>query len=306
MSITNHAIGIDIGGTKMALALIQAGGRILARTVLPTEAEQGFDRAVRRLAERIESLRRRAGTSRLAGIGIGCAGPLDPKAGLINNPYTLGGWDHCDIVTPLREQFGVPVFLENDADAAAFGECACGAGRGFDPVVMLTFGTGIGGAAIIRGEIYRGVQGEHPELGHVPISSEGPPCYCGTRGCLEVMASGTAIETAGRAAGIGDTRAVFAAASRGNPEARGIIDRALQAAATAAWTFCHTFLPQRIVLGGGIMDDHFDEFVQAMQRRLDPATQFPRKAVDIVQARLGNDAGIVGAASLALVRAAPR
>ena len=181
------AIGIDIGGTKMALGIVDGSGIVRVQAVLPTEAEAGFDRAVTRLGDAIEALCGEAGarTRALAGIGIGCAGPLDTGRGLINNPYTLAGWDKCDIVTPLRARFGVRVRLENDADAAAMGECFAGAGRGFDPIVMLTLGTGVGGAAIVGGEVYRGANGEHPELGHVIVSDDGPPCYCGCRGCLE-------------------------------------------------------------------------------------------------------------------------
>jgi glucokinase len=302
LNTTNHAIGIDIGGTKMAVALIRSGGQILDRVVLPTEAELGFDRAVRRLIDSIETLQADPNDGPLRGIGIGCAGPIDSQRGLINNPYTLTGWDRCDIVTPLRDRFNVPAFLENDADMAAFGECTGGAGAGFDPVVMLTFGTGIGGAAIIRREIYRGVAGEHPELGHILVSTGGSECYCGSRGCLESIASGTAIAAAGREVGLPETRAVFAAAAAGNTAASGIISRALEAAAGAAWTVCHTFLPQRLVLGGGMMEEHFERFAAAIKERLDPATQFTRRAVDVVQASLGNDAGIVGAACLALQR----
>jgi len=296
------AIGIDIGGTKMALGIVDGSGVVRAQVVLPTEAEAGFSRAVARLGDAIEALCGEAGTPvrDLAGIGIGCAGPLDPGRGLINNPYTLAGWDKCDIVTPLRARFGVRVQLENDADAAAMGECFAGAGRGFDPIVMLTLGTGVGGAAIVRGEIYRGANGEHPELGHVIVSDDGPPCYCGCRGCLESLASGTAIGAFGQTEGFADARAVFAGARNGKTGARTIVDRALAAAAAGAWTVFHTFLPRRLILGGGIAEEHFDMFAAAMNPRLREATQFTAQAVEIVRAQLGTAAGMIGAAALLL------
>lgn len=297
------AIGIDIGGTKTALALVDDRGTILDRAVLATEAEQGFDRAVSRMASTIDQLLAKSGQSKIVGIGIGCAGPLDPVRGLINNPYTLTGWNRCDIVTPLQRRFGVQVSLENDADVAALGECACGVGRGFDPVVMLTFGTGIGGAAVVHGQIYRGANGEHPELGHLWVSGEGPVCYCGVSGCLESIASGTAIALAGKAAGFADTRAVFAAFASAHPAAVAIIQKALHAASAAAWTLCHTLLPQRLILGGGIMEDHYELFAQAIREQLGGATQFTPSGVSIARAALGNDAGIVGAASMAIQRA---
>ena len=302
MNVSKQAIGIDIGGTKMALALIGAGGVVLQRDLLPTDAEHGFSDAVERLSSSIEGLVAKAGQGGIEGIGIGCAGPVDPRQGLVNNPYTLAGWDHCDMVTPLRRRFGVPVWLENDADVAAVGECVCGAGRGFDPVVMLTFGTGVGGAAVVNGEIYRGAHGEHPELGHIPIASAGPDCYCGRRGCLESLASGTAIAAAGAAAGFANARAVFAAAAAGNGPAQRIIDQATDATGTAAWAIFHTLLPERLVLGGGIMEEHFDLFARAIRQCLQAATQFSRQKVSIAPATLGNDAGMVGAGSLALQR----
>lgn len=299
-----RAVGIDIGGTKMAVAAVDGAGILRARVTLPTEAERGFERAVARLAGAIEAVCAEAGwdSRRLRGIGIGCAGPVDPARGLINNPYTLAGWDRCDIVTPLRARFGVPVRLENDADAAAVGECFVGAGRGFDPVVMLTLGTGVGGAAIVRGEIYRGAGGEHPELGHLLVAGEGPDCYCGARGCLESLASGTAIAAAGRALGFADTRAVFAAARAGQAAARALLDRVLAACAAAAWTLFHTLLPQRLILGGGIAEEHFELLAEAMNARVARATQFTPAGVRIVRAELGNTAGVVGAAALLLGR----
>jgi glucokinase len=297
-----RALGVDIGGTKMAVAVVDARGTILARGTLATEADQGFPRAVRRLIASVEQLLDSHGwrPDELSGLGLGCAGPVDPKRGLINNPYTLTGWDGCDIVSPLHARFGRPVYLENDADAAALGECVCGAGLGFSPVVMLTFGTGIGGAVIVDDRVYRGANGEHPELGHIPINHDGPQCYCGIRGCLESLASGTAIGQAGRNAGFQDARQVFAAARQGQLVAQAIVRRAVDAAATAAWTICHTFLPQRLILGGGIMDDHFDLFAKAIAERLSAATQFSRDAVSTVRAALGNNAGVIGAASIAL------
>jgi glucokinase len=285
----------------MAVSAVDGNGGINARRLLATEADRGFLRAVERLHGAILEVLGACGWSQseLCGIGIGCAGPVDPVRGLINNPYTLGGWDKCDIVTPLRERFGVPAHLENDADAAGLGECFVGAGRGADPVVMLTFGTGIGGAVLLKGQVYRGVNGEHPELGHMPVSAEGPACYCGARGCLEALASGTAIGEAGRAIGLADAPGVFAAARAGNPAAARIVARALEATASATWTLLHTFMPQRLILGGGMMEEHYDLFAAVVRERVAAATMAPRGQISVLPATLGNDAGLVGAASLA-------
>ena len=296
------AIGIDIGGTKIAIAAVGSQGEVLANVRFATEPQLGFTTALNKMIAGINSVISKAGLKGkvLGGIGIGCAGPVDPLRGTIHNPHTLPTWDDCNLVSPLAELFGVPVRLENDADAAASGEARFGAGRGSDPMVMLTFGTGVGFAAIVKGQIYRGVAGEHPEAGHIPTTADGPECYCGLRGCFEAMASGTAIDAAGKVAGFSDGRAVFAAAATGNPVAVGILDAATEATATAIWTLAHTFLPQRFVLGGGLIDDHFELFAAPARAALSRAVLLPKGRVEIVRASLGNDAGVVGAASLVM------
>jgi glucokinase len=296
------AIGIDIGGTKIAVAAVSSQGEVLANVRFATEPQLGFTTALNKMIAGINSVISDAGLKDevLDGIGIGCAGPVDPLRGTIHNPHTLPTWDDCDLVSPLAERFSVPARMENDADAAASGEARFGAGRGSDPMVMLTFGTGIGFAAIMKGQIYRGVAGEHPEAGHIPTTADGPECYCGLRGCFEAMASGTAIDAAGKVAGFADGRAVFAAAAKGNTVAAGILDAATQATATAIWTLAHTFLPQRFVLGGGLIDDHFELFATPARDALSRAVLLPKGRVEIVRASLGNDAGVVGAASLVM------
>jgi glucokinase len=240
------------------------------------------------------------GSERIRGIGIGCAGPVDPARGLINNPYTLTGWNGCDIAFPLRDRFGVDVRLENDADAAAMGEYLFGAGRGCDPLVVLTFGTGVGGGVIESGRIYRGTRGQHPELGHLSVSPGGPACYCGTAGCLESLASGSAIGESGKRFGLVDSRAVFAAAEADHGDAVEIIACARAAIAQAAWTIWHTFLPERLLLGGGLMEERYEWFAGPIRSGTQAVTQFDGKSVDVQRAALGNRAGMVGAAALML------
>jgi len=295
------AVGIDIGGTKIAVGIVDLDGEILARRSFSTEAAQGFDRAVARIVAAIDECLLESGRKRaeLYGIGIGCAGPVSPTRGTIDNPYTLPTWDGVDIVTPLSKEFDRPTFLENDADAAAVGEAYFGAGRGAKSVVMLTYGTGIGSGVLIEGKIYRGAEETHPELGHLPVELDGPQCYCGIQGCFEAIASGTGISSAGSAAGLGDARHVFAAHSAGDAKAAAIIERALQATRVAVWTIQHTFLPEKIVLGGGIIDDHFALFAEAARGAVAASTMNPKGCTEVVQAELGNRAGIVGAAQWA-------
>ena len=296
------AIGIDIGGTKTAVAAVDHRGRIAARRVFATEAVQGFERALKRMAQAADSALAEARWRRkdLCGIGVGCTGPVSAERGVINNPYTLHSWTNCEIVARLRAMFDRPAYLENDADAALVGECFAGAARGARRVVMLTLGTGVGGAAVVDGQIYRGAMGEHPELGHIPIGPSGAQCYCGTSGCLESIASGTAIAAAGVAHGISCSADVFVLAAKGDPAAVEILDRVRRALAMGTWTILHTFMPELILLGGGVIDDHYQVLAPAVEEQIRRATMVPAGATRVAKARLGNDAGIVGAAALAL------
>jgi glucokinase len=303
ISLERRAIGIDIGGTKIAVAAVDGRGAIRARAELATEADLGFDRAIGRMVDAADRVLAEAGWTRreLCGIGVGCAGPVSPQRGTINNPYTLPTWVDCDIVGPLRAVFDRPAFLENDADAAALGESFAGSARECSRMVMLTFGTGVGGGAVVDGRVYRGTQGEHPELGHMPVDPTGPACYCGTSGCLESIASGSALAAAGKSAGFADSRAVFMAAAAGNPAAGAIVERVQRALESATWIILHTFMPELIVLGGGIMDEHYELLSPAVTGRLPLATMVPTGGVRVVKASLSNQAGLVGAASLALL-----
>ena len=298
----DRAVGIDIGGTKIAVATVSAADGIVREATIPTDSELGIASGVSRIAETLRRLLDQSGWSArdLRGIGIGCAGPVDRQRGTILNPHTLPGWEDGDIVSPLREAFGCPVRLENDADMALLGECHAGAGRGFDPVVMLTIGTGIGGAALVGGQILRGAAGEHPEMGHVPVDPRGPRCYCGENGCFESLASGSALAAAAAAHGLGDARQLFARAREREPAAEGILRDALSAMARATWTIAHTLLPERLILGGGLMDEHYDTFAAAAADAIAQAVLVPRKRMSVARASLGNRAGILGAARAAM------
>ena len=206
-------------------------------------------------------------------------------------------------MSPLVARFDTPVRLINDADAALLGEALAGAARGARVALMLTVGTGLGGAALIDGAILRGAAREHPEIGHLIVDPTGPECYCGSRGCLESLAAGPALARAGAEFGYADAEAVFAAAEAGAEQAGAIIVRSTDAMETAIWSLVHTLLPEVILIGGGMGERHFALYREAAERAIARAVLAPAGAIRVVKAALGNDAGMVGAAALMLDRA---
>jgi glucokinase len=189
-------LGIDIGGTKCAAILASPDGEILARQSMPTEAKNGPDAILNQLITTARELlkKQKVEPGVLTGIGISCGGPLDTKSGLVYSPPNLPGWNAVPVRSRFEEAFpGIPVVLENDANATALAEWKYGAGQGAQNMVFLTMGTGIGGGLILDGRLYRGTNDLAGEVGHQTILVDGPLCGCGKRGCLEAVASGPAI-----------------------------------------------------------------------------------------------------------------
>ena len=300
--MSDYAIGIDIGGTKIAVGAIDRSGALRARRIVATNVEAGFDAGLARLFKAIDEImdgaNRASGT--LAGIGLGCPGPFDEESGRIENHHTLPGWEGHDIVSPLVARYQTPVHIVNDAHAALLGEALSGAARGARIAVMLTIGTGIGGATLIDGKILRGAAGSHPEIGHLSVDPAGPECYCGNRGCLEVLAAGPGLARAGAEYGYPDAESVFAAAAAGAAPARAIIARSAAAVETATWSLVHAFVPEVLIFGGGIGERHYALYRNAAVRAIARVTLAPRSAIRVAKAALGNDAGMVGAAALML------
>ncbi len=295
-----YAIGIDIGGTKIAIGLVNAEGCLVASSSLPTESRKGLSQAVHRIDAHIKTLLSAHGLTRtdIKGVGVGCPGPLDLKTGVVHNPYTLPGWEGESLVDHLQSVLGIQVILENDADVALLGECWKGAGSGMDPVVMLTFGTGVGGSVLARGQIYRGMGGEHPEIGLIPVLPDMPADYSGVQGSLESLASGSGIAKQGKVHGLHDAESVFNASKEGHSGASKIVDNALRGVGIAGWTLAHTFFPECIILGGGLMDHHFQAYSNSIRSHLKRATLLREQTIIVSQAKLGNEAGMVGAAGL--------
>ncbi len=202
-------IGVDLGGTQVRAALVQ-DGRLLSRVGYLTQDEEGFESVLHRIQEAIREAAQQGGVSleQVIGIGVGAPGPLDSRTGILFAPPNLKGWRNVPLRQLLYDAFNLPIYLGNDANLAGLGEHVYGAGRGVPDMIYVTVSTGIGGGVIIGGRVLEGVSGTAGEIGHMTIDIHGPRCNCGNVGCLEVLASGTAI--ARRAAeaieeGLGET-----------------------------------------------------------------------------------------------------
>lgn len=187
-------LGIDLGGTKLVLAVGNGQGNVLAQRRRPTESSGDPRVDVERIAEEARSLLSEAGVApgALRAIGIAAPGPLDPGRGALCQPPNLPGWDDVPLCDWLAELLGAPAYLENDANAAALAEWRYGAGQGCRDMVYLTMSTGVGAGLILDGRLHRGSTGNAGEVGHLPIEWNGDPCSCGRRGCLEAYVGGAA------------------------------------------------------------------------------------------------------------------
>ncbi len=318
------AIGIDLGATIVRLGALTPSGELTASREAEIRAEEGPAAGLERITSQIAALLERPELQdrRLVGIGVGSTGPTDTDRGLLLNPLTMPGWLDVPIVAALQERFKVPVSLENDADAAALGEYWQGAARPLHPddppvrrLYAVTVGTGVGTAFIHAGQVVRGAQGFHPEGGHMVVDPSGPECYCGGRGCLESLCSGTAIgrsarqrltaspESGNLLLGLAggsieavDARLVAEAARQGDPLASQVISDAANGLALGIFNILMLFYPEMIVLSGGVMRSS-DLFMPAVEKILQAASGYvPVEPVRILPARLGYFAGVYGAA----------
>ena len=303
---------VDIGGTKIAVGMVDEAGRVLARTECPTAPERGLGDGLARMIAMLRETAARAG-GELRGIGVGCTGPVNPLAGIIGNVDFLPGWEGADLVSELSSAFDVTVAVENDADAAALGEAAWGAGRGVRSFVYVTVGTGIGAGLVLDGRLYRGVQGAHPEIGHHVIDPAGPPCSCGAHGCWESLASGPALArwmkdntlAGARAGETLDAEIICAAAESGDPDALRAVAREGHYLGLGLANLVTLFTPEVIALGGGLMRSHH-LFWKSIQETIRATCGLvPFEHVRLVPAALGPETVLAGAARAWLYRYQP-
>jgi glucokinase len=259
----------------------------------------------------IEQVLAESESKSLIGIGIGCTGPLDPIRGTIHNPFTLPTWENVPIVDWMQKAFNAPATLENDADAAALGEYWQGAGQNAKRLYAVTVGTGIGTALIVDGQIYRGLDGSHPEGGHMILDASGPACYCGMHGCWESLCAGPAIERQAREMNLAgsrllelanhdpnqiDARMVFEAAQAGDAVALALVEKVSNFFTQGVLNVAILFVPDVIVLSGGVMRS-IGFFLPHLQRTLQGYRDMvPAHRIQVAPAQLGYYAGLYGSA----------
>jgi len=301
-------------------AVFSTDGQMLAKDVCPTIANEGVTAVVERLKSAIDNLlsRHRLNTSRLAGIGIACAGGIDSASGVVVTPSpNLPGWSDLPLRDIIEERFGVDTCVLNDASSAALGEQRFGAGRGVKNLVLITLGTGIGGGLIIDGELYLGASGSAGEIGHMTVDEGGPVCGCGNTGCLEVMSSGRAVAreavrrlaqgeksslteiTGGKVADI-TSEQVAAAAAAGDSLARDVFTRAAHYLGVGLVNTVNAFNPEMIILGGGMAELGSLYIEPAKELVMARAFSISTRTLSFVTAQLGNEAGVYGAAAYAI------
>jgi len=312
-------LAIDIGGTKISMAILSREGEALTGLTMPTEAGQGPEAVIERLLDGIDHLLSGNGLlpSNLAAVGLAAAGVIDIKNGLVTTSPNLPGWRDVPLKSLISQRYRLPTFLINDADAAALGEHRFGAGRGLNTLVLLTVGTGIGGGIIIDGELYFGSRASAAEIGHMVIDVNGPKCACGNSGCLEALASGTAVareargrlmrgalsslvEMAGGPLENITAELVHRAAREGDILANEVIAQAAFYLGIGVSNVVNIFNPEAVIIGGSLsaMGDLLLQPVREIVK--DRALPLLARTVRILPARLGNDAGLFGAAIYAL------
>lgn len=291
---------VDIGGTKLAVGLVDESGKVLAKNEIATGSDSSYSAGLEKIASMFREMERHAGVE-ITGIGIGSTGPVDPLTGELGDVDFLPDWRRKNPVRDLAQLFGVNVALENDADAGVLAEAAWGAGLGKSRLIYITVGTGIGGGIIFDGHLYRGVGGSHPELGHQVVDPSGPACSCGFRGCWESLASGPAMaawahEQAPANGSYREAETICRLALEGDELARRVVDREAYYLGLGIANLINLFVPDRIVLGGGVMRSAL-LFLEGIRKQITRGCRFvPYEKTELALASLGKDANLIGAA----------
>ena len=310
-------IGIDLGGTNIKGALVDAQGTILREESCPTGAENGAETVCDRIAEVISSLREGLDGAVLGGVGLGCPGTVDDVSGHVLYANNLG-WEDFDLREAIRQRTGIATRIGNDANVAALAEARMGCAKGAESAVVVTLGTGVGGGVVLGGRMLTGYTGAASELGHIVIREGGERCTCGRCGCFEAYASATALirETkramaaapgslmytlAVESGGV-DGRTAFAAAQCGDAAARTVVEHYLDDLACGLANIVNIFFPEIVALSGGLANqgDALLAPLRERVRRLSYGSAYAKRHTRLELCTLGYRAGVLGAALLAM------
>jgi len=290
-------IGMDVGGTNIKAGIISPSGAIIGLAQAATPATQGKEAILACMEEMVCQLRNdyRGG---IGALGIGVAGRIDRRTGaVLYATDNLPGWMGTPLKSVMEARLSLPVFVDNDVNAAALGEGWLGAGREAKHYLLLTLGTGVGGALVHDGKLIAGPRGGAGEIGHMILYPGGTACNCGQSGCLEQYASGTALNRSAKLVDNGwDSRELLRQLELGHEQSQAVISRFVSDLATGLVSLQNLYDPELIIIGGGIMDTH-RLWWRDLLAQLDSGTE---QSINVRPAGLGNEAGLLGAARLAL------
>ena len=312
-----YVLAVDLGGTRLRLGLVDRQGRVVSSRRRQTRADQGPERVVGRLIQELKDLASEVDSESILGLGVSVASPVDPETGTLYNPPNLPGWDMFSPRPVLEDALKLQVFISNDATLAALGEHRFGAGRGYRNLIFITVSTGIGGGVLIDGWPYSGSRGFAGEIGHIVIDPQGPSCGCGSRGCLESLASGTAIARIARERMLagepsllqqmvkGEVEKVRAetvseAAKKGDGLAKNIMEGAGASLGLGIASLLNIFDPELVILGGAVAQapGNWSLLFPSLSGTLDQYAMTHQRGRDIVvRGALGDDVSLLGAAA---------
>jgi glucokinase len=339
--MATFAIGVDLGGTNLRIAAVDSNGKLLEKITTGTEVTRGRDEVIAEMCGAIQGLATKfRGTGALAGIGIGVPGIIEMQTGMLRESPNLPGWQDYPVKEEIERRLSTTVILENDANSAALGEKWLGAGNTVDDMCMITLGTGVGGGIILQGRIWHGMTGMAGELGHIAVDPAGPPCGCGSQGCVEQYASATAIKrmaveaiAMGKAPELSrvmtegpefSSKVVYQMAVQGDEPAQQIFRHVGRSLGIALAGLINIFNLPMYVVGGGVVSA-WDAFAPTMLQEIRKRSfvynatapvdgvrgvqgtnihddSLPtRRSTIITRALLGSDAGLIGAARLPMI-----
>lgn len=310
-------LGVDVGGTFIKAGVVDDACAILHKVSVPTGGDAGFEMSVRHIAHAAELAAQEAGlqVKDLASVGIGIPGLLNPRTGVVVSAPNLNGWQNVPFRDAIQKLLPVPVYVGNDANCAVVGETMAGAAKGYDNVVMLTLGTGVGGGIVADGKLFVGGQGLGAELGHMALEMGGATCGCGMQGCTEAYCSvsslvkqtlhameadpSSAMHAYAKEAGLVDGRTAFECSKMGDRAAVEVVEHYCRYLANAIGSLVTVFHPDVVLIGGGLSNQR--EYLMDKLNALLPRYVFASDLIGVPpirRATLGNDAGTIGAAFL--------